>query len=137
MATAFAIPNDLSLKRYVFRSIFFHVLLGAVALSASYLERRGDSWGGVGGKRGGEKKVNLVSSAGIPMPKEEAVVKESKAVDPTESLHKEDPKPLPREPKTDATKIPKFKEEKSLPPSRKSRTLENKTREPDNAIPGK
>jgi|SRR5579864_446334 len=135
MATAFAIPRDLSLKRYVYRSIIFHVLLCAAVLSASYFERLGPTWGGVGGKLGGAK-VNLVSSAGIPMPKEEAVTA-SKAVDPTKSLHKEDLKPLPPEPKTDATKIPKFQKEKPLPPSPKSRTLENKTVEPDNAIPGK
>src|SRR5215472_11355756 len=104
MATAFAIPNDLSLKRYVFRSIFFHVLLCAVALSASYLERRGDSWGGVGSKASGGVKVNLVSPAGLPMPKEENVT-ESKVVDPTKSLNKEDPKPRPPEPVKDATPI--------------------------------
>jgi periplasmic protein TonB len=135
MATALAIPNDLSLRRYVYRSIIFHVLLCAAVLSASYFERSGAAWGGVGGKLGGTK-VNLVSSAGIPMPREEAVTA-SKAVDPTESLHKEDPKPLPPEPKTDATPIRKFEKEKPLPPSRRSRTLENKTVEPDNAIPGK
>ncbi len=134
MATAFAIPNELSLKKYIRRSIVFHVLLFGAVLSVSYFERHGQGWGGVGGKLGGAK-VNLVSSAGIPMPKE-SVVTESKAVDPTKSLHKEDPKPLPPEPKTDATKIPKFEKEKPLPPSRKSRTLENKTVEADNAIPG-
>ncbi len=134
MATAFAIPNDLSLKKYVVRSVIFHVLLCAAVLSASYFERRGAGWGGVGGKLGGTK-VNLVSSAGIPMPRESAVT-ESKAVDPTKSLHKEDPTPKPPEPKTDATKIPKFEKEKPLPPSRKTRTLENKTVEADNAVPG-
>jgi len=134
MATAFAIPNDLRLKKYLFRSVFFHILVIAVAVSAAYFDHRGLGWGGVGGQLGGAK-VNLVSSAGIPMPKEEMVTA-SKAVDPTKSLHKEDPKPLPPEPKTDATKIPTFDKEKRLPPSRKTRTLENKTVEPDNAIPG-
>ena len=134
MATTLAIPNDLRLKKYLFRSVSFHVLLIAAALSAAYFDRRGTGWGGVGGNLGGTK-VNLVSSAAIPMPREEMVT-ESKAVDPTKSLHKEDPKPLPPEPKTDATKIPKFEKEKPLPPSRKTRTLANKTPEPDNAIPG-
>jgi len=55
-------------------------------------------------------------------------------VDPTKGLHKEEP-PKPPEPKTDATKIPKFTKEKPLPPSRQSRTLENKTPTPDNAVP--
>src|SRR5207245_11269420 len=66
----------------------------------------------------------------------EEMVTASKAVDPTKSLHKEDPKPLPPEPKTDATKIPKLDKERPLPLSRKTRTLENKTIEEDNDIPG-
>src|SRR5260370_40433895 len=134
MATALAIPNDLRLKKYLFRSVFFHILLIAAVFSAAYFDRRGAGWGGVGGKPGGTK-VNLVSSAGIPMPKEEMVTP-SRTVDPTNSLHKEDPKPLPPEPKTEAAKIPKFDKEKPLPSSRKTRTLENKTIEADNAIPG-
>jgi len=134
MATAFAIPNDLRLKKYLFRSVFFHILLISVALSAAYFDHRGAGWGGAGGQLGGTK-VNLVSTAGIPMPRESAVT-ESKAVDPTKSLHKEDPKPLPPEPKTDATPIRKFEKEKPLPPVRKTRTLENKTPTHDNDIPG-
>jgi len=62
------------------------------------------------------------------------IATESKAVDPTKGLHKEEP-PKPPEPKTDATKIPKFEKEKRLPPSRPSRTLDNKTPPPDNAVP--
>lgn len=134
MATALAIPNDLRLKKYLFRSVFFHVLLIAVAVGAAYFDRRGPGWGGVGGQLGGTK-VNLVASAGIPMPNKEMVT-ESKAVDPTDSLHKEEPKPKPPEPKTDAEKIAPFKKERPLPPSPKSRTLENKTPSRDNDIPG-
>ena len=134
MATALAIPRDLSLKRYFFRSVFFHVLLIAAVFGAAYFDHRGAGWGGVGGQLGGVK-VNLVSPAGIPMPRPETVT-ESKAVDPTNSLHKEDPKPKPPEPKTDATPIQKFEKEKPLPRSRKTRTLENKTPTQDNDIPG-
>jgi hypothetical protein len=83
MSTTVANPDDLSLKSYLTYSIVFHALLAVAVLSASYLERRGNSWGGVGGSLGGTK-VSLVS-AGIPMPKE-AVVPESKAVDPTKGL---------------------------------------------------
>jgi len=137
MATAFAIPNDLPLKRYLFRSVVFHALLTAALLAGSYLERQGALWGGPGSQQArGDTKVNLVSPAGIPMPKEEMVT-DSRTVDPTKSLHKEDPKPTPPEPKADATKIPKFEKEKPLPPSRPSRTLAKKTPEPDNAIPGR
>ncbi len=132
MTTAVANPDDLKLRSYLIYSIVFHVLFSVAVLSASFFERRGNTWGGVGGNLGGTK-VNLVTSAGIPMPKE-SVVTDSKAVDPTKGLHKEEP-PKPPEPKTDATKIPKFTKEKPLPPSRPSRTLENKTPTPDNAVP--
>ena len=131
MTTAYANPNDLSLKSYLFYSLVFHAVLTVAILSASYLERRGQSWGGVGGSLGGTK-VSLVSNAGIPMPTEPAVT-ESKAVDPTKGLYKEEPKPP--EPKTDAEKIPKFEKEKRLPPSHKSRVFENPTPPPDNAVP--
>src|SRR6266571_9454200 len=131
MTTAVANPDSLNLRSYVIYSVVFHALLTVAVLGASFLERRGNSWGGVGGNLGGTK-VNLVSTAGIPMPKE-SVVTDSKAVDPTKGLHKEEP-PKPPEPKTDATKIPKFTKEKPLPPSRPSRTLENKTPVHDNDI---
>ena len=114
MSVAYANPDELNLRKYFKYSVFFHIACVAAILSASFFERHGAGWGGVGGKLGGTK-VNLVSSAGIPMPKE-SMVTESKAVDPTKSLHKEEPKPAPPEPKTDATKIPKFEKEKPLPP---------------------
>ncbi len=132
MTTAVANPHDLHLRSYLIYSVVFHALLTVAVLSASFLERRGQSWGGVGGNLGGTK-VNLVSTAGIPLPKE-SLVTASKAVDPTKGLHKEEP-PKPPEPKTDATKIPKFEKEKPLPPSRQSRTLENKTPVHDNDVP--
>ena len=131
MSYAVANPDDLSLRSYVVYSIVFHALLSVAMVSASFLERRGNDWGGPGGKLGGTK-VNLVSMAGIPLPKESAV-KESKAVDPTKGLHKEEP-PKPPEPKTDAEKIQKFTKEKRLPPTRQSKTLENKTPVHDNDI---
>jgi len=132
MTTAVANPDDLSLRSYLKYSLVLHVLLIVAVLAASYFERRGENWGGVGGNLGGTK-VSLVPAAGIPMPKE-SVVTESKAVDPTKGLHKEEP-PKPPEPKTDAEKIPKFTKEKPLPPSPKSRTLENKTPAHDNDVP--
>src|SRR6266571_7599128 len=131
MTTAVANPGDFNLRSYLFYSVVFHALFTVAVLSASFFERRGNAWGGVGGNLGGTK-VSLVS-AGIPMPKE-SVVTESKAVDPTKGLHKEEP-PKPPEPKTDAEKIPKFEKEKPLPPSKKSRTFESKTPPPDNAVP--
>src|SRR6266702_5136807 len=131
MTTAVANPGDFNLRSYLFYSVVFHALFTVAVLSASFFERRGNAWGGVGGNLGGTK-VSLVS-AGIPMPKE-SVVTESKAVDPTKGLHKEEP-PKPPEPKTDAEKIPKFEKEKPLPPSKKSRTFESKKPPPENAVP--
>src|SRR5437867_7244025 len=133
MNTAVANPPDQSLRPYLLYSIIMHGSLAVVIVVTAYIQYHGKAWGGVGGNLGGAK-VNLVSAAGIPMPKE-SVVTESKAVDPTKGLHKEEP-PKPPEPKTDATKIPKFDKEKPLPPSRKTRTLENKTPTQDNDIPG-
>src|SRR3989440_9502503 len=132
MNTAVANPPDQNLRQYLLYSIIMHGSLAVVIAVSAYIQYHGKAWGGVGGNLGGAK-VNLVSAAGIPMPKE-SVVTESKAVDPTKGLHKEEP-PKPPEPKTDATKIPKFEKEKRLPPSRPSRTLDNKTPPPDNAVP--
>jgi len=132
MTSAVDIRDDLSLRNYLVYSVIFHVLISAAALTASYFERRGQSWGGIGGSLGGTK-VSLVASAGIPMPHETAVT-DSKTVDPTKGLYKEEPPKTP-EPKTDAEKIPKFEKEKKLPPSHKSRVFENKTPPPDNAVP--
>ena len=124
--------EDQSLRQFLIYSIIMHVSVAVVIAVSAFIQFRNNQWGGVGGALGGTK-VSLVSSAGIPMPKE-AVVTESKAVDPTRGLYKEEP-PKPPEPKTDATKIPKFEKEKPLPPSRPSRTLNSKTPPPDNAVP--
>src|SRR2546426_4222479 len=131
MNTAVANPPDQNLRQSLLYSIIMHGSLAVVIVVTAYIQYHGKAWGGVGGNLGGAK-VNLVSAAGIPMPKE-SVVTESKAVDPTKGLHKEEP-PKPPEPKTDATKIPKFDKENPLPPSRPSRTLENKTPVHDNDI---
>lgn len=137
MNTAVANPGDFNLRPYIVYSLLFHAVFSVAIFTTSFLERRGNAWGGPGGQLGAGTKVSLVRSAPIPMP-HEAAVTESKVADPTKTLHKEEPpKPKPPEPKTDATKIPKFEKEKPLPPSRKSRILEDKTPEPDNAVPGR
>jgi protein TonB len=132
MTTAVANPDELKLRSYLIYSIVFHSLFSLAVLSASYFERRGNDWGGPGGNLGGTK-VSLVPAAGIPMLKQPNVT-DSKTVDPTKGLNKEEP-PKPPEPKTDATKIQKFDKERRLPPSPKSRTLESKTPIADNAAP--
>src|ERR1700747_3695353 len=99
MTTAVANPDDFNLRSYLKYSLVLHVLLIVAVLAASYFERRGETWGGVGGNLGGTK-VSLVPAAGIPMPKQPNVT-DSKTVDPTKGLYKEEPPKLP-EPKTDA-----------------------------------
>lgn len=123
-----------SLKSYMKVSAILHALLIGLMVASALLKWPGNQWAGTGG--GGDNvKVNLVGSAGIPMPKP-PVVTESNVVDPTKSLHKEEEKPKPPEPPTPAEKIPKFKEEKPLPPTHKSKVFENKTPPPENAVPG-
>jgi len=134
LSIAVANTEGLKLKKFLVYSILFHVALVLVSAVATYIEhyQSGNQWGGVGGELGGPTKVNLVSSAAIPLPKE-AVVPESKAVDPTKGLYKEE-KRAP-EPKTPATNIPKFKAEKPLPPTHKSRVDQIKTPPPEGAVP--
>jgi periplasmic protein TonB len=127
-----ATSDDLSLKRYVSYSVFFHIALSAALLLTVWLQHSGDAWGGIGGGDTGVK-VNLVASSGIPMPPTINPT-ESEVVDPTKGLFKEEP-PKPPEPKTDAAKIPKFDKEKPLPPTNKSKVFEKKTPPPENAVP--
>lgn len=135
MSTAVANSPYPTLKPYLKVSGICHALLIAAMILSAYLKFPGNQWAGTGG--GGDNvKVNLVGSAGIPMPKE-PVVTESPVVDPTKSLHKEEEKPKPPpEPPTPAQKIPQFEKNKPLPPTHKSKTFENKTPTPDNAVPG-
>jgi protein TonB len=135
MSEAVYSTDDLGLKRYFSYSVFFHVALSVALIGGVYLEHSGDAWGGVGGGDNGVK-VNLVSApaAGIPMPPDINPT-ESQVVDPTKGLNVEEPQPKPPEqPKTE-TAIPKFDKEKPLPPSKKSKTFENKKPPPENAVP--
>jgi periplasmic protein TonB len=138
MSYAISNADQLPFKRYLSYSVYLHLSLTALMLIGIWVQRSGERWGGIGGGADSGVKVNLVSSAGIPMPNPTNVT-ESEVMDPSKSLHKEEPKPEPKppEPKTDAAKIPKFEKEKPLPPSPKSRVFESKTSEPENAIPGK
>jgi protein TonB len=119
-------------KRFLGYSAWLHIgLIAAIGLSV-WIQRSGNPWGGIGGGDSGTK-VNLVSSAGIPMP-HPAVPTPSDVVDPTKGLAKEEPKIEP--PKTDSTPIIKFKEKQPPPPpSKKSKVFEPKIKPPDNATP--
>ena len=133
MSLAVSTVDAPSLKKCLSYSVLFHVSLTAIMLAGIWLQRTGESWGGIGGGDG-SVKVNLVASAGIPMPPN-ITPTESQTFDPTKGLNMEEPKPKPPEPKTDTTNIPKFEKEKQLPPSKKSKVFENKTPPPENAIP--
>lgn len=133
MYTAVANSEEINFKRYLTASGILHAsLFVLLALSAYFHWNRGNQWAGAGG--GGENvKVNLVNSAGIPMPKPK--VAESQVVDPTKSLYKPEEAPKLPDP-TPAEKIPEFKHEKPLPPSHKSKVFEKPTPPPPNAVPG-
>jgi len=133
MSLAVSTVDAPSLKKCLSYSVLFHVSLTAIMLAGIWLQRTGESWGGIGGGDG-SVKVNLVASAGIPMPPN-ITPTESQTFDPTKGLNMEEPKPKPPEPKSDTTNIPKFEKEKPLPPSKKSKVFENKTPPPENAIP--
>jgi hypothetical protein len=133
MSYAFANSEQQSFKPYLTASGALHAaLIVLLALSAYFHWSRGNQWAGAGG--GGDNvKVNLVGSAGIPMPKPKMA--ESQVVDPTKSLYKAEEAPKLPDP-TPAVKIPDFNNKKPLPPVHKSRVFENPTPPPPNAVPG-
>jgi len=135
---SYAVPtaDEFPFKRFFVYSLAFHLGLSALMLISIWIQRSGNSWGGIGGGDDVNVKVNLVSNAGVPLPQPTNVT-DSGVVDPTKSLHKEEPLPPPPDLKSEATPIPKFEKEKPLPPSKKSKVFEKKTPEPDNAVPGK
>lgn len=134
MAYAATIRPDESLKRFVFASMALHVALVLGVGISTYFSRTGENWGGPGGS----VSVGLVGSApapAIPLPQPE-VVSPNRVVDESKGLFKTEPQPKPA-PDLDATPIKKFEKEK--PPkkyiTRPSKTLENPTPPPPNAVP--
>jgi protein TonB len=102
-------PVDEGLKRPMTLSIAFHAALAAMLVVSTIYSHRGENWGGPGGA--------------------------SRVVDESKGLYKSEPQPK-APPPPDATPIPKF--EKNKPPkyvTRPSRTLENPTPPPQNAVP--
>jgi TonB family protein len=133
MTTAAFQSEEFPLKKFLVWSLSWHAAIAIVLLISSFVHFSGDQWSGTG-SLGNETKVNLVNSAGIPMP-QPTTPTESKTVDPTMSVNKEE-LVKPPEPKTDATPIQKFEKEKRLPPSKKSKVFEDKRPPPLNAVPG-
>ena len=126
-------PDAQSLKKPLVWSIGFHGILFGSLLVSTLLSHRGDLWGGAGGG-GNSVSVGLVGSLpAIPLPRPDAVTN-SRVVDTTKGLYKSEPKP--KEPETDATKIPEFAKEKAPHyVTRPSKTLEDPTPPPENAVP--
>jgi periplasmic protein TonB len=129
MSVALANTDEVTLRKFLVYSAFLH---GALALAigvAAYFQYRGDQWNSVGGNQGNDVKVNLVPSAGIPMPKPDSF-SDSHAVDPTKGLYKEEPKaPDVAEMPKDALEIPKFKEQNPVkPPVRPTKEFKDEPR---------
>jgi len=130
LATTTIRPEE-NLRRFVFTSMVLHCLLVLAFGLSVYFSRAGETWGGPGGS----VTVGLVGGLpAIPLPQSE-VVSPNRVVDESKGLYQSQPQPKPR-PELDATPIPKFEKEK--PPkyvTRPSRTLENPTPPPPNAVP--
>jgi TonB family protein len=125
--------DDLGLRKFLVYSLILHVFLVLWIAVSIYFHLAGPEWGDVGGTSG-SVDVKLVGPAsGIPMPPQ-PIVTDSKTVDPTKGLWKEDPKPKPPEPPTPAEKVPVFKNEKPKPITHKSKVDEPKVPPPDNAV---
>jgi TonB family protein len=128
----FASDDELSLKKFLVYSGALHAVVALLIAASVYFHLNRNQWAGEGGELGGTK-VNLVSSAGIPMPRP-VLPTQSQVADPTQGLHDVEEPKLEQAP-TDVTKLPQFAKDKPLPPSRKSKVFENKTPPPTNAVP--
>jgi protein TonB len=129
-------PGNPSLKPMLIISAVFHGALAAAMLVSTIISSHGDTWSGSAG--GGAISVGLVGSVpAIPLPKPDTIT-ESRVVDESKGLYKEEPKPkaLPIPPS--AIPIPDFKRDKTpvIVPSRPSKVLENpNVPPPTNAVP--
>jgi TonB family protein len=125
-------PGADSLKKPLVWSLGFHaILFGSLGVS-TLLSQRGDLWGGPGGDNA--VSVGLVGKLpGVPLPHPDAVTT-SRVVDTSKGLYKSEPQP--KEIETEAKKIPEFTKEKAPHYiTRPSKTLEDATPPPPNAIP--
>jgi protein TonB len=132
-ADAIAIP-DQSLKGPLLWSIALHSVLFGSMIVSTFVSHRGDLWSGSAG--GGAVSVKLVGGlAGVPLPRPETVTT-NRVVDESKGLYKPEPKPKPKAPPPDAAQIPQFTKEKQPHyVTRPSKTLEDNTPPPQNAVP--
>ncbi|HMD10411.1 MAG TPA: TonB family protein [Candidatus Acidoferrum sp.] len=125
--------DDLGLRKFLVYSLILHVFLVLWIAVSIYFHLAGPEWGDVGGTSGSINVKIVGPASGIPMPPQ-PIVTDSKTVDPTKGLWKEEPKPKPPEPPTPAEKVPVFKNEKPKPITHKSKVDEPKVPPPDNAV---
>src|SRR6202162_2606772 len=130
-AVAHNLPEP-GLKRFLLISAGMHALwIGWTVFSAIYIPRE-NAWSAAGGSA---TTIGLVSGLpGVPLPRAEMTTT-SRTVDTTKGLYKAEPPPKTR-PDTSGTQLPEF--EKNKPPryiSRPSKTLEDTTPPPSNAVP--
>ncbi len=127
-----ASAEDPDLRKFLIYSVILHLFLALWIAVSIYLHFAGEQWSDVGGTEGSVNVKIVGPAAGIPMPTQPSIT-ESKAVDPTKGLYKEEPKPIPEPPKP-SEKIPTFLKEKPKPITPKSKVDEPKVRPPDNAV---
>jgi TonB family protein len=135
MSYSLAHPDAQSLKKPLVWSLGFHAVLFSSLLVSTLLSHRGDLWGGPGGADASVSVGLVAKLPGIPLPHPDTITT-SRVVDTTKGLYKSEPQPKPKEIETDAKTIPEFAKEK--PPhyiTRPSKTLEDPTPPPPNAVP--
>jgi TonB family protein len=127
-------PGADSLKKPLVWSLGLHLILFISLGVSTILSHRGNLWGGPGGDDA--VSVGLVGKLpGVPLPHPDAVTT-SRVVDTSKGLYKSEPQPKPKEIETEARKIPEFTKEKAPHyVTRPSKTLEDSTPPPPNAIP--
>lgn len=130
MPQTLAHPANDSLKAPLAWSLAFHLFLFGSLLVSTLRSHRGELWGGPGGA----VTIGLVGNlAGVPLPKPDAVTT-SRVVDETKGLYQSEPKPNAPEPA--AEEIPEFAKKKPQKYiTRPSRTLEDASAPPPNAVP--
>lgn len=130
-AVAHTLP-DPGLKKFLWMSAGMHGLLIAWTIFTALYIPRENAWSGTGGSA---TAIGLVSGLpGVPLPRTEMTTT-SRTVDTSKGLYKAEPPPKIT-PDNSGTLLPKF--EKDKPPrhiSRLSKTLEDTTPPPANAIP--
>jgi periplasmic protein TonB len=129
--------DDLGLRKFLIYSLFLHIFLALWITVSIYFHLTGPEWGDVGGTSGSINVKIVGPASGIPMPPQ-PVVTDSKAIDSSKGLWKEEPKPKPEPPKpeppTPAETIAPFKKDKPKPITHPSKRDESKVPPPENAV---